>query len=182
MSKASPEQIQQWKEKYGTVYELNADGSFLYVFDPSTSLIKFKLVMAARRKSVGHMVDCIINNCWIGGDENFKTDESLKLGVESQIDEMIDIPEFTSEQLENGNVLITLGEFTCEIRKPTRMDIRYAEDRNKDNKPLETQVYLLERVAVSDLTGIRTNVPVYVSLLLAVYEFKDAKHVELKKY
>lgn len=180
--KATEEQIQQWKEKHGTIYELEADGAVCYVYDPSSNLIKWKAAITARRKSIGHLVDCILNNCWLGGDERFKQDESLKLGIEEQIDELIDIPEYEIEQLENGNTLIRVGSLECEVKKATRMDIRYAEDRNKDNKPLDTQIHLLERIAVTPLEKIRNNTKVYLSILLAVHEIKDAKHVRLKKF
>jgi hypothetical protein len=180
--KATEDQIQQWKEKHGTIYELQADGVVCYVYDPASNLIKWKAAVAARRKSLGHLVDCILNNCWLGGDEQFKSDESLKLGIEEQIDEMIDIPEYEIEQLKNGNTLIKVGAVECEVRKATRMDIRYAEDRNKDNRPLDTQIYLLERIAVSALEGIRGNTKVYLSILLAVHEIRDVKHIELKKF
>lgn len=179
--KATEKQIQEWKEKHGTVFELQADGVVCYVFDPASNLPKWKAAVQARRKSLGHLVDCILNNCWLGGDERFKTDESLKLGIEDQIDELIDIPEYETEELANGNTLIKVGNVHCEVRKATRMDIRYAEDRNKDNKPLDTQIFLLERIAVTKLDDIRTNTKVYLSILLAVHEIRDAKHVSLKK-
>lgn len=180
--KATEEQIQQWKAKHGTIFELQADGAAAYVFDPASNLIKWKAAVAARRKSLGHLVDCILNNCWLGGDERFKNDESLKLGIEDQIDELIDIPEYETEELSNGNTVIKVGGVECEVRKAARMDIRYAEDRNKDNKPLDTQIFLLERIAVSNLDEIRANTKVYLSMLLAVQEIRDAKHIALKKF
>ena len=182
--KATEEQIVEWQRKYGkgNITELEADGKFCYVVDPATDLNKWKIAVAARRKSMGHLVDSVIANCWLGGDEAFKTEEALKLGIEDQIDNMIDIPEFEKRDLENGNILIVVGEVECEVKKATRGDIRYAEDKNRDNKPLNSQIYLLDRIAVTDLSEIRKNTKVYLSILLAVNDIKDQKYVDLKKF
>jgi hypothetical protein len=183
-TKGTPEQIAEWQAKYGTgnIIELHSDDKFCYIFTPSIDLQKWKQAVAARKKSVGHLVDAVLNNCWIAGDESFKTDEAIKLDIEDQVDELIDIPESEIETLDNGNFLIKVGAVTCEVRKATRMDIRYAEDRNRDSKPLDTQIFLLERIAVNDLKEIRSNVKVYVSILFAISEIRDKKRVELKKF
>jgi D-alanyl-D-alanine dipeptidase len=102
--------------------------------------------------------------------------------VEAQLDDLIDIPEYEKKTLKDGNIEITVGDVICVVTKATRMDIRYAEDRNKDGKPLDTQIHLLERIAVTDLKDIRTNTKVYVALLFAIGEIRDEKHVELKKF
>lgn len=182
--KATEEQIAAWQEKYGkgNITQLEAGGKFCYVVDPSTDLNKWKIAVAARRKSMSHLVDSIMANCWLGGDEEFKTDEALKLGIEDQIDNMIDLPEFETQDLENGNILIVVGEVTCEVKKATRGDLRWAEDKNRDNKPLNSQIYLLERIAVTDLAEIRKNTKVYLSILLAVNDIKEQKYVGLKKF
>ena len=186
--KATEEQIAAWQEKYGkgNVFELETDGKFCYVFNPATDINKWKIAVMARRKSVAHLVDSIMANCFIAGDEAFKTDEALKLGIEEQIDEMIETPDFEKKDLENGNIMIIVkqpcGDIECEVKKVTRGDIRYAEDKNRDGKPLNTQIYLLERIAVTDLTEIRKDTKVYLSILLAVNDIKEQKYVGLKKF
>lgn len=182
--KATKGQIKEWQTVHGVgnIIELSAEGKTCYIFDPASNLQKWKQAVAARRKSVGHLVDAVISNCWLGGDESFKSDEQLKLGIEDQINELIEIPEYETENLESGNTLIRVGEVTCEVKKASRLDIRYAQDRNRDNKPLDTNIYLLERIAVSPLDDIRKNTKVYLSILLAIDEIRDAKHVEIKKY
>jgi hypothetical protein len=182
--KATKEQMAEWQKTHGegNIFELSSAGKLCYVFSPATNLRLWKLAVAARRKSVGDLVDAILNNCWLAGDPEFKTSDDLKLGIESIVDEMVDTPDHEIEELENGNLLIKVGEVKCEVRKATRMDIRYAEDRNKDNKPFDTQIHLLERIAVSKLDDIRNDVKIYISILLVMNSIRDEKHVEIKKF
>lgn len=176
----------EWQKKYGegNCRELIADSKSVFVFDPRVDFNKMKIVVAARQKSIGHLVDAVLNNCWLGGDEELKKDERFKQGLEDQLDEMIDIPEALEEELANGNVKLTIGNATIEVRKATRMDLRYSEDRNPDNKPLMSQVYLLDRVAVNteELEAIKNNTVAYMAALLKVRDLKDKKYVEVKKF
>lgn len=184
--KASEDQIVEWQAKYGkgNICELTCGDKTCYVFDPSIDLIKTKAIISARRKGRSEMVDSLVNNCFIGGDESFKTDEKLKLGIEGQVDHIMDIPEPQLEDLDNGNVLIHVGEASIEVRKAGRGDIKYSEDRDKDNKSLAQQMFLLDRIAVrtNDLDELRKNTKAYLGALLAVNNLADKKYVELKKY
>lgn len=184
--KATEEQIQQWRLKYGTgnIIELRSGEKYCYIYNPIISLEKWKLALSARRKSTSAFVDCVLNNCWISGDESFKSNDALKLDIEDQVDDLVDIPESETEDLQNGNVLIRVEEYSLEVRKAGRLDIRYAEDRNKENKPLITQIHLLDRIAidVSALDPIRKNPRVYAAFLFAANQIKDTKDVEIKKF
>ena len=183
--KASEEQIALWQEKYGVgnIAELHYEGRFCYLTDPSLDLHKMKILIGARRKSVGALVDAMVANCWLGGDEEFKTDEALKQGIEDQVDDIMELPDHETTELENGNVSITVNDFTIEVRKATRNDLRYAEDRDKDNKPLVKSIFLLERLAVDAevLKVLRSKVREYLSVLFAIQDLKDKKRVEVKK-
>ncbi len=184
--KATKEQIAEWQEKYGkgNIAELSADGKFCYVVDPTNSLPRMKLMIAARRKSVGHLVDSMMANCWIDGDESFKTDEALKQGIEDQVDSIMDLPDHEIVDLDNGNISIEVNDFKIEVRRATRQDLRYAEDRDKEGKPLVEKIFLLERIAVDKqaLDALRLKVKEYVSVLLSLSLIKDKKHVDLKKF
>lgn len=184
--KATEKKIQEWVQKYGTgnVFELCAGKKFAYTYNPVTNLEKWKLAIRARRKSISDLVDFLLNNCWIDGDESFKTDDAAKLSIEDQVDQLIDVPECNTEILPNGNILITVEGHSIEVRKATRLDIRYAEDRNRENKPLNTQIFLLDKIAVDEkkLDEIRNLPKVYAAILFAVNEIKDAKDVIIKKF
>lgn len=181
--KATKEQIQAWVETHGTgnIIELTAQDKCCYIFDPATNLSKMKAAIAARRKSIGDMVDSVINNCWLGGDESFKTNERLKLDLEDQVDDLMDIPEPILEKCEEG-YLIIVDDFRFKVKKATRQQIRYAEERNKDNKPLQTAIHLLDKIAIDDVSELQQQPKLYLSVLLAVNDVKDKEHVQIKKY
>jgi len=184
--KATEAQKKQWTEKYGkgNLCELSADGKYCYIVNPSLDIVKMKAVIAARQKSVQKMVDSLLNNCWVGGDESFKTDDRLKLGLEDQIEQLLDIPEYELADLENGNILISVDGESLEVKKADRMDLAFAEDRDRDNKPLARQIYLMDRIVIDQkkLADIKAKPKVYLSMLLATGEVKDKKYVSLKKF
>lgn len=176
----------EWQEKYGVgnCRELIADGKSVFVFDPCVDLNKIKMVIAARQKSVGHMVDAVLNNCWLGGEESLRQDEAFKSGIEAQVEEMIDIPEAQKEELTNGNIMVKVGTFSIELKKVTRGDLRYGEDRNPDRKPLVSQGFVLERVAVNQdaLEELKKNPRTYLAVCILVDDLRDKKYVEVKKF
>jgi hypothetical protein len=180
------EQRKEWQKKYGegNLRELTAGGQSVFIFDPSGDLTKMRAIIGARQKGVGAMVDTILANCWVGGDENLKKDEEFKQGIEDQLDEMIDLPEPVIEELENGNLLLSVEGASLEVKKGERMDVKYAEDRNPDRKPLTTSVYLLERIAVDKkaLDSLRNNGRAYIGILMSADKLKAKKYVEVKKF
>ncbi len=184
--KASNEQIALWQEQYGkgNIRELHYKGNYCYLTDPTINLNKMKVLIAAQFKSTGHLVDAMFANCWIDGDDIFKTDEAIKQGIEKKVSDLMDLPDHEIEELENGNDLVTVNDFSIEVRKATRMDIRYAEDRDKHKKPLVENIFLLERLAVDEakLKELRLKPREYVSVLLAIKEVKDEKLSDIKKF
>lgn len=176
----------EWQKKYGVgnLRQLTADDKSVFVFDPTIDFNKAKIIVAARQKGISFMVDAILNNCWLAGDESLKADEAFKQGIEDQVDEMIDLPELEKEELENGNLMLVVNDHRVEIRKVSRQDKRYAEDRNPDKKPLMTAVFLLDKIVVDKekLDELMKDVRAYLVVLLEVRELKDKKWVELKKF
>lgn len=178
--KATEDQIQQWKEKHGTIYELESEGKIAYVFDPLNKLVIMKALMQAMLKGSFEYVDAFLTHCWIDGDPSIKTDDKVKAGFVDQVQDLIDIPEFEI-QYDKDNAIIIVEDHQVRVRMASRQDIKFAEDKNKSNKPLDTQIFLLERIALSDLTEIRAENRLYVALLLAVNAVKDKKYVSVKK-
>jgi hypothetical protein len=185
MSKTTKAQIEEWVKKYGkgNVIELESDDKTCFIFNPITNLNIMKMAITARRTNAGGMVDTILNNCFIGGDDSCKTDDAFRLGIEEQIDKLIDIPEAKVER-EGLKATISIESHSIEVRVASRADIRYAEDRNKDNTALNTQIYLLERTITdkTKLDELKKDNRLYLSVLLSVGELKDKKYVSLKKY
>lgn len=88
MEKVTKEQIAGWKKKHGDVFMLECDGKVAYVRRPDR-----KVLDAAHVTSQGGPLkynEFILNNIWLGGDEEFKADDALFLGVSEQLGEIIE--------------------------------------------------------------------------------------------
>lgn len=180
--KATQEQIQEWKKKHHSVFALESDEKTCYIFSPIENLSILKAFMNGLAKGSFECVDVLITNCWLGGDEEMKTDDRIKMSLVDQVRDFVEFPDHEVEFDDNSKTAtITVEGKPCKVRLATRQDIRYAEDRNKAGKPLDTQMYLLERIAIDDLADWRKDVPAYVSLLTAMDKVKDRTVVSLKK-
>lgn len=177
---ATEEQIQEWKGKYGSVYELQANEMRCYVFSPLEKLITTKQFMSALLKGSFDCVDCLFNNCWIAGDEKMKTDDRIKMALVDKVQNFVDFPDHTVEFTDEGAEIL-IEEKSFRVRLATRHDVSWAEDRNRNGKPLDTQIYLLERIALDDLAEWKKDNRLYVSLLTAMDKVKERTDVSLKK-
>lgn len=180
MYQATPEQIQEWKEKYHAVYELEAEGKRCYVFSPMQKLNITKQFMTALLTGSFQCIDCLFNNCWIAGDEEMKTDDGIKMSLVDKVRDFVEYPDHTVEFLDQQAV-ITIEDRTFRVRLATRHDIAWAEDRNRAGKPLDTQIYLLDRIAIDNVAEWRQDNRLFVSLLTAMDKVKERTYVAVKK-
>ena len=181
MAKVTKAEIQAWKEQYAQIYEVESDGKVGYIFDPTCKLSVMKMITTAAQKGGSvTMTEAVLNNCWLGGDEEIRKDDSHILGLVEQIDELIDIPEYGIEFNGDHAVVTVLGK-SCKLRLAQRGDIKYAEGRNKKNDPFATSIYLLERLAIDSLDSFKNDNRAYMGLLLAVSEVQDSKYKVIKK-
>lgn len=180
--KATEEQIQEWKKEYGDIYCIETDnGQIAYLSDPMRKLVVMKALLAAILKGTFEFVDTLINNCWIAGDTTIKSDDKVKAGLYDQVKDIIEIPD-ADVQFADGKATITVEGKSIIVRLASRQEIKYAEDRNKGSKPLDTQIYLLEKIAdPTELDEWRKNTKLYIGLLKAIDEVKDKTYVSVKK-
>lgn len=180
----TPEQHQQWKEKYGTYYELEVNGKSCFIFDPSNSIVIMKALVQAQAKSSADYVDSLVANCWLDGDTELKTDDQFKLGIVDQAEALLDIPEPSIEYNdgEKQATIIVDGK-AIKVSYASRQQVKVAEDRNRSGKPLDTQIHLLNAIAKKEDVEEWVKTPrLYLSLLLAMDKVKDKKYVSLKKF
>ena len=91
------EQIQEWKQKYGDVYVLNIEGKKAYLHTPDRQTLSYASTLAT--KDPLKFNEVVLNNCWLGGDEEIKTDDTLFLAASSKLPDLIQIKEATLEKL-----------------------------------------------------------------------------------
>jgi hypothetical protein len=97
MAKINKEQIAQWKKEHGDVFEIAVEDKKCYLKKPDRKTLSFAMVGAEANPF--QPAEVILENCWLGGDEAIKTDDSLFLAAAGQIDELIDIKEATIKKL-----------------------------------------------------------------------------------
>ena len=91
------EQIKQWKAKYKEVFVLRVDDKVAYLRTPDRATLSYASTLAT--KDPMKFNEAILTNCWLGGDEEIKTDDALFLWASSKLGELIQIKEASLEKL-----------------------------------------------------------------------------------
>lgn len=91
------EQIQEWKKKHGKVFKISCDGKSCYLKSPSRKTLGYASV--AGKDDPLKFNEVILRDCWLGGDEEIRTDDVLFLSVSSQLANIIQTKEAELEEL-----------------------------------------------------------------------------------
>ncbi len=91
------QKIKEWKAKYGDVFRIDIDGKTCYLKHPSRKALGYASI--AGKNDPLKFNEVILNDCWLGGDEEIKTDDALFLGVAAKIGELIELKEATLVKL-----------------------------------------------------------------------------------
>jgi hypothetical protein len=182
MSKATQEQINEWKAKYGGVSELPVDDKTGYLRDPNMQ--DFKRAFTAMQKG-GDIAfgEEMLSALWVGGDEIIKTQDEYFLPARKELIGFFNYPDAIVKSLKDGKSEILIGEHRCVVRTITREDIRLAEKRNPQGKPFATQEYLFDMVCVesTDKFKDRNSAEIRFPLYQAIEKLQDKKVAQLKK-
>ena len=91
------EQIEAWKKKHGSVYSVTVDSKTAYLKKPDRKALSAAAVL--RTTDPMKYNEVLLNNCWLGGDEEIKTNDELFLGVSSKLADLIEIKEAELKKL-----------------------------------------------------------------------------------
>ena len=91
IGEVTPAQIQEWKDKYGQIFGIIVDGHICYLKKPDRKILGFASV--AGKVSNVKFNETLLNNCFIGGSEEVKTDDDMFLGACSQLSEIVQMKE-----------------------------------------------------------------------------------------
>ncbi len=97
MKVVSEEQIKAWKQKYDGVFELKVEDKVCYVKSPDRKTLSYATV--AGQKDPLKFNEVLLENCWLDGDEEIKTNDSLFMSVSGQLAEIIELKEATIKKL-----------------------------------------------------------------------------------
>lgn len=87
IGQATPEQIEAWKKQYGVVYAIIVDGKICYLKKPGRKEMSYAASIGTN-DPMG-MVEGILVTCFLGGCEDFKTDDDLFLAAASQLEDIV---------------------------------------------------------------------------------------------
>jgi hypothetical protein len=91
------EQIQEWKNQYKDIFVISVEDKKVYLRTPDRKTLSYASTLAT--KDPLKFNEVILDNCWLGGDEEIKTNDELFLAVSSKLPDLIQIKEATLEKL-----------------------------------------------------------------------------------
>ena len=89
IGQATEKQIAEWKKQYGEVFYVQCDGHIAYLKRPSRKALSYASI--AGKENPLKFNELLLNDCWIGGSEEVKTNDSLFLGVSAKLAELVEI-------------------------------------------------------------------------------------------
>jgi len=96
--KATADEIAVWKKKNPAgIYEIEIEGLVAYLKAPDRKVLGYAASIGA--KDPMKFNEAILNQCWLGGDEEIKTDDKLFMGVAAKLDQIIETAEATVKKL-----------------------------------------------------------------------------------
>ena len=95
--KVTKEQIEAWKKEHGEVFRIKVEDKECYLKKPSRKTLGYASV--AGKENPLKFNETIMRDCWLGGDEEIKTEDTLFLSAGSKIADIIEIKEAELEKL-----------------------------------------------------------------------------------
>lgn len=182
MQKIDDKQINEWKEKHGSVYELPVEDKVAYLREPKMK--DFKRAFTAMQNN-GDLAfgEEMINLLFIGGDEEIKTNDDYFLPARKEIKEFLSFDDAEITKEGKNNSIITIGGFSCKVRIITRNDLKLAEKKNPSAKPFVTQEKLFEAICLEkdEAFNDRDNASLRFPLYQAIEKLQNQKVAIIKK-
>ncbi|WP_239434024.1 hypothetical protein [Bacteroides faecis] len=97
VEKTIEQKITEWKAKHGDVFQVEVDGRVAYLKRPDRKVLGAAAVTG--KSDPMKYNEVILNNCWLEGDEEIRTNDAMFLGVSAQLAEIIEIKEATLKKL-----------------------------------------------------------------------------------
>ncbi len=93
----TPEIIENWKKQFSDVWKITVDGKVAFLRSPDRKTLSYA-------SSVGtsdplKFNEILLKNCWLAGDLEIQTNDTLFLSASSKLAELIQIKETELEKL-----------------------------------------------------------------------------------
>ncbi len=90
MEKVTTQQIADWKKKYGDIFKISfQDNKEGFVRKPTRKELSYAMTKV-QSNPLG-FAEAILQNCWLGGDEEIRTNDDYFLGASSQLDALMEV-------------------------------------------------------------------------------------------
>lgn len=81
--------IKDWKKKYGEIFEITVEDKKAYLRKPDRKILAFAMTKI-QTDPLG-FAEVLLNNCWLDGDEELKTNDDYFLAISSQLDKLVEV-------------------------------------------------------------------------------------------
>ncbi len=89
------EQIAEWKRKHGELFEITVEGKSCILHRPTRQDLSYASVV----KDPIKISETMLNQLWVAGDEEIKTDDSLFLAAIQKMQEVLEVKEAAIKKL-----------------------------------------------------------------------------------
>ncbi len=89
MAQVTKEQIEAWKAQHGEIFKLDVDGREAYLKKPDRKTLSYGSIAA--QKDPMKFNEILLKNCWLGGDEEIMTNDTLFVSAGQVIAGLIEI-------------------------------------------------------------------------------------------
>lgn len=97
ITKVTEEVIAGWKKCHGDVFCVKVGGKTGYLKKPDRAILSAAAVIG--KQDPMKYNEILLDNCWLGGDSEIKTDDALFLGVSAKLGELIEVKEADLKKL-----------------------------------------------------------------------------------
>lgn len=91
------EQIAGWQKKYDEVHEVTIEDKTCYLRKPNRSTLSMAATLG--KSDAIKYSEIMLENCWLGGDEDIKTVDEYFFAAAAKVAELIKIKEATIKKL-----------------------------------------------------------------------------------
>lgn len=95
--KVTKAQIEEWKKQYGSVFKITVEDKSVYLKSPDRKTLSYASSVGA--KDPLKFNEILLKNCWLDGDMEIQTNDSLFMSVSAQLAEIIELKEAKLEKL-----------------------------------------------------------------------------------
>lgn len=96
-STITPEQIEAWKKKHGDVFCVTVGDKVAYLKRPDRKTLGAAAVVGKNNPMKYNEI--LLENCWLDGDPEIKTDDALFLGVSAKLGDLVEVKEAELKKL-----------------------------------------------------------------------------------